>query len=42
MILKVGANVGLLYGCPHSCMPQAVKDLLEVYEDMVEVLNCWW
>ena len=35
---KVGADVVLLYGCPHSCMPNPVEALLEVYEDMVEVL----
>ena len=34
---KVGADV-LLHGCPQSCMPNPVKGLLEVYEDMVEVL----
>ena len=34
---EVDANV-LLYGCPESCMPNPVKGLLEVYEDMVEVL----
>ena len=33
---KVGADV-LLHGCPQSCMPNPVKGLLEVYEDMVEV-----
>ena len=35
---KVGADVKLLHGCPQSCMPNPVEDLLEVYEDMVEVL----
>ena len=35
---KVGADVVLLYGCPHGCMPNPVEGLLEVYEDMVEVL----
>ena len=35
---KVDADVVLLYGCPQSCMPNPVKGLLEVYEDMVEVL----
>ena len=35
---KVGADVVLLHGCPQSCMPNPVKGLLEVYEDMVEVL----
>ena len=35
---KVGADVVLLHGCPKSCMPNSVKGLLEVYEDMVEVL----
>ena len=35
---KVGAGVVLLHGCPQSCMPNPVKSLLEVYEDMVEVL----
>ena len=35
---KVGADVVLLHGCPQSCMPNPVEDLLEVSEDMVEVL----
>ena len=35
---KVGADVVLLHGCPQSCMPNPVKGLFEVYEDMVEVL----
>ena len=35
---KVGADVVLLHGCPQSCMPNPVKGLLEIYEDMVEVL----
>ena len=35
---KVGAAVVLLHGCPQSCMPNPVKGLLEVYEDMAEVL----
>ena len=35
---KVGADVVLLHGYPQSCMPNTVEDLLEVYEDMVEVL----
>ena len=35
---KVDADVILLHGCPQSCMPNPVKGLLEVYEDMVEVL----
>ena len=35
---RVGADVVLLHGCPQSCMPNQVKGLLEVYEDMVEVL----
>ena len=35
---KVGADVVLLHGCPQSCMPNPVEDLLEIYEDMVEVL----
>ena len=26
------------FTCPQSCMPNPVEDLLEVYEDMVEVL----
>ena len=33
---KVAADV-VLHGCPQSCMPNPVKGLLEVYEDMVEV-----
>ena len=35
---KAGVNVALLHGCPQSCMPNPVEDLLEVDEDMVEVL----
>ena len=35
---KVCTDVVLLHGCPQSCMPNPVKGLLEVYEDMVEVL----
>ena len=35
---KVCADVVLLHGCPQSCMPNPVEDLLDVYEDMVEVL----
>ena len=35
---KVGADVVLLHGCPQSCMPNPVKGLHEVYEDMVQVL----
>ena len=35
---KVGAAVVLLHDCPRSCMPNPVEDLLEVYEDRVEVL----
>ena len=35
---KVCADVVLLHGCPQSCMPNSVKGLFEVYEDMVEVL----
>ena len=35
---KVGANVVLLHGCPQNFMPNPVKSLLEVYEDMVEVV----
>ena len=34
----VGTDVVLLHGCPQSCMPNPVKGLLEVYEDMFEVL----
>ena len=33
----VGADV-ILLGCPQSCMSNPVLDILEVYEDMVEVL----
>ena len=36
---KVGADVVLLHGCQQSCMPNPVEGLLEVYEDMVEVLQ---
>ena len=35
---KVATDVLLLYSCPQSCMPNPVKDLLQVYEDTVEVL----
>ena len=35
---KVGADVVLLHDCPQSSMPNPVKGLLEVHEDMVEVL----
>ena len=35
---KVGVDVVLLHGCPQSCMPNPVEDLLKVYEDMLEVL----
>ena len=35
---EVGADVVLLRDCAQSCMPNPVEDLLEVYEDMVEVL----
>ena len=37
-LYKVGADVVLLHGCPQSCMPNPVKGLLKVYEDIVEVL----
>ena len=36
---KAGADVVLLHGCPQRCMPNPVEGLLEVYEDMVEVLQ---
>ena len=35
---KIRADVVFLRGCPQSCMPNPVKGLLRVYEDMVEVL----
>ena len=35
---RVGADVVLLHGCQQSCMPNPVEDLLEVYEDTIEVL----
>ena len=35
---KVGADVVLLHDCPQSSMPNPVKGLPEVHEDMVEVL----
>ena len=35
---KVCADVVLLHGCPQSSMPNPVKGVLEVYEDIVEVL----
>ena len=34
---KVVADVVLLHGCPQRCMPNLVEDLLEVYEDIVQV-----
>ena len=34
---KVGADV-LLHGCPQSWVPNPAEDLLEFYEDMVEIL----
>ena len=34
----VGAYVIHLHGCPQSGMSNPVKDLLEVYKDMVKVL----
>ena len=35
---KVGTDVVFLHGCPQSCIPNPVKGLLVIYEDMVEVL----
>ena len=35
---KAGADNVLFDGCPQSCLPNLVKGLLEVYENMVEVL----
>ena len=35
---KVGADVVLLRGCPQIWIPNLVKNLLEVYEDVAEVL----
>ena len=35
---KVGIDLVLLHGCPQSYMPNPVKGLLEVYENIVEVL----
>ena len=35
---KVAADVVLLHGCRHGCMPNPVEGPLEVYEDMVEDL----
>ena len=29
----------LVHNCPQGCMPNPVEDLLEVYEDMVEVFE---
>ena len=34
---KICADVVLLHGCPQSCIPNPVKGLLEIYEDIVEV-----
>ena len=34
---KVWTDVVLLHGCPHSCMPNPVEGLLEVYENMVKI-----
>ena len=36
---KVDADVVLLHGCPQSCMPNPVEGLLEVYEDVLLVLE---
>ena len=36
--VRFGADVVLLHGCPQNCMPNPVKGLLEVCEDVVEVL----
>ena len=38
LVAIVGTDVVLLHGCPQSCMPNPVKGLLEVDEDIVEVL----
>ena len=35
---KVGIDVVLLHSCSQSFMPNPVEDLLEVYEDMIEVM----
>ena len=35
---KIGADVVLLHDRPQSCIPNAVKGLLKVYEHIVEVL----
>ena len=35
---KVDADVVLLHGCLQNCMPNPVEDLLEVYENIVDVL----
>ena len=35
---KVCADVVLLHGCLETCVPNPVKGLLEIYEDIVEVL----
>ena len=37
LVTLLAADV-LLHGCHQSCMPNPVKGLLEVYEDVVEVL----
>ena len=36
---NVGADVVLLHGRQQNCMPNPVVGFLEVYEDMVEVLQ---
>ena len=36
---KVGTDAVLLHGCLQSSMQNPVEGLLEVYEDMVEVLQ---
>ena len=38
MMDEIGTDVVPLHGCPQSCMPNPVKDFLEVYEEMVEIL----
>ena len=36
---KVGTDVVLFHGCPQSCIPNPVEGLLDVYEDLVLVVE---
>ena len=36
---KVGADVVLLHGCPQNCLPNPVEGILEVYGEVLLVLE---